>query len=55
MHVHLNACLTSLTLLHHSTYVSMHDHGRIKETLEENPNLTCEEQTSKLRDRDSKT
>ena len=26
MHVHMNACLTSFTLLHHSTYASMHDH-----------------------------
>ena len=26
MYIHMNACLTSLTLLHHSTYASMHDH-----------------------------
>ena len=37
LHVHMSACLTSLTLLHHNTYASMHDHmhfhGRIKKTL----------------------
>ena len=26
LHVHMNACLTSLTLLYHNTYASMHDH-----------------------------
>ena len=26
MHVHMNACLTSLTSLHHSTYALMHGH-----------------------------
>ena len=26
MHIHMNACLTSLTLLHYSTYASMHNH-----------------------------
>ena len=56
----MSACLTSLTLLHHNTYASMHDHmhfhGRIKKTLKGNPNLTYEEKTkSKQRDRDSKT
>ena len=42
MHVHMNAYLTSLTLLHLSTYVSMHGHLNVfswknKEIFEEKP------------------
>ena len=45
LHVHINACLTSLTLLHHNTYTSMHDHinacSQSKQEMERNLNLAC--------------
>ena len=50
MHVHVNACLTSLTLLHHNTYTSMH--GNIIcmfmafHRKKRNPNLIYEGQTT---------
>ena len=49
MHVHMNACLT---LLHHSTYASMHDHiictFIVKQRKQKKGNLnpTCQRRTN---------